>query len=70
MFREDPASASDQCAMDVTPGDGDACRYDDNGTQVDPLPSQKVCGTCGVYYMGYIPIGVSNFNKINSIYMY
>jgi cathepsin L len=60
LFREDPAvaSSSDQCAMDVTPGDGDACRYDDNGTQVDPLPSQKVCGTSGVYYMGYIPIGV------------
>lgn len=59
LFREDPAtSSSDQCAMDVTPGDGDACRYDDNGTRIDPLPGQKICGTSGVYYMGYIPIGV------------
>lgn len=59
LFREDPTESDNQCAMDVTPGDGDACRYDDHGEPIDPLPAQKICGTSGAYYMGYIPIGVS-----------
>ena len=60
LYREDPAVSPDhdQCAMDVTPGDGDACKIDDNGNPIDPLPDQKICGTSGAYTNGYIPVGV------------
>jgi cathepsin L len=62
LFREDPASLDhDPCAMDITPGDGDACKYDNNGNPIEPLPHQKVCGTSAVYSAGYIPIGVKKF---------
>jgi len=60
LKRQDPATMEDpeeDCGMDVTPSDGDACRKDENGNPVEP-PAIKICGTSGVYYQGVIPVGV------------
>jgi cathepsin L len=56
LFRQDPADEQ-HCAMDVTPAHGDACKYDRHGNPA-PMPAQRVCGTSGVYYLGYVPLGV------------
>lgn len=59
LYRQDPATSDkDECSMDITPGNGDACEYDDDGNKVDPLPPQKTCGTSGVLTAGYLPMGL------------
>jgi hypothetical protein len=50
---DDPAS---DCKLDDRPGDGIACRKDDNGNDINPADVQ-VCGTSGVLFDGVVPIG-------------
>ena len=51
-------NSTDDCGMDVTPGDGDACTYDNDGHPLPtPLPAIKVCGTNGVLFDSVLPVG-------------
>ena len=45
-----------ECGVDTTPGDGDACKKDDNGNPIVP-PAEKICGTSGILYQGVVPFG-------------
>ena len=44
------------CKLDKTPGNGVACRKDEDGNTIVPEPV-SVCGTSGILYDPVIPIG-------------
>jgi cathepsin L len=59
LKRTDPSTLDDpstDCGMDVTPGDGVACKKDDNGNDIVP-PATQICGTSGVLFDTSIPLG-------------
>lgn len=59
LKRVDPTTLEDpdeDCGMDVTPFDGDACAVDENGKPIKP-PATKICGTSGAYYLAVLPVG-------------
>ena len=44
------------CKLDDKPGDGVACKKDDNGNEINPK-SVQVCGTSGILFDAVVPIG-------------
>lgn len=59
LKRVDPSTLVDpnsDCKVDDNPGDGVACRKDDDGKDVTPK-NVKVCGTSGILFDGVVPIG-------------
>lgn len=59
LKRVDPSTLSnpeEDCAMDVTPADGDSCTIDDHGHEIKP-PNVKICGTSGILSHAVVPLG-------------
>jgi cathepsin L len=51
-------SSDEECAMDNTPEDGNACTIDEDGNQISPAP-QSICGNSGILFDTAIPLGGS-----------
>lgn len=60
LKRVDPSTVpdfdKDDCGIDTTPSDGAACTKDKDGNDIVPEP-MKVCGTTGILYDSFVPIG-------------
>mmetsp|Transcript_7946 Transcript_7946/g.18400 ORF Transcript_7946/g.18400 Transcript_7946/m.18400 type:complete len:196 (-) Transcript_7946:273-860(-) len=69
LKRQDPTkmeNPNDDCGVDVTPFEGNACAIDEHGNPIDP-PATKVCGTSAAYYVGVFPMGVRLLQKKNFV---
>lgn len=60
LKRVDPSTVpdpiKDDCGIDRTPADGAACTKDKNGHKIVP-PPVRVCGTSGILFDSFVPIG-------------